>query len=147
MVSTLRLNVLRVVYLMIFVFVTMSFWPDLFHRNPKWTLMSGVARCFFAALAPFVLAGLRYPLKMLPFLLFEFVWKTMWVAAIGIPIWLHGPLDADNYETMKACLMGVVLFPAVIPWRYVFDTYFRAPGDRWRGEGGGAVHGAVATAK
>jgi hypothetical protein len=28
-------------------------------------------------------------------------------------------------------LMGVI-FPLVIPWRYVFDQYVRGQGDRWR---------------
>lgn len=43
-----------------------------------------------------------------------------------------GQLDADSSETLKACLMGVVLFPIVIPWRYVLDNYVRQPADRWR---------------
>jgi hypothetical protein len=33
---------------------------------------------------------------------------------------------------MKACLMGVVLFPLVIPWGYVLANYVKAPADRWR---------------
>jgi hypothetical protein len=35
-------------------------------------------------------------------------------------------------ETFKACLMGIVLVPVVIPWRYVLTDFVKAGGDRWR---------------
>ena len=75
--------------------------------------------------------GIRYPLQMLPLLLFELVWKSIWVLAIGLPLWSAGRLDADTRETWNACLMGLVLFPLVIPWGYVWRRYVRQPGDRW----------------
>ena len=131
MVSTFRLYLLRATYLMIFLFVSTSFWPSLIHPSSKWTLLSGVARCFFAALGPLVFLGLRYPLKMLPVLLFELLWKATWLAAIGIPAWMNHQVDADMYETIKACALGVILFPAVIPWPYIWEQYVKAPGDRW----------------
>jgi hypothetical protein len=39
---------------------------------------------------------------------------------------------------MFACLMGVVLFPLVIPWRYVLANRVKAPADRWRTQTAGA---------
>jgi len=75
--------------------------------------------------------GIRYPLKMLPVMLFEFLWKAVWVAAIGLPLWRAHQLDADSAETLKACLMGVVLVPLIIPWPYFWANYMKAPGDRW----------------
>ena len=135
MVSTLRLNLLRVVYFMIFLFTATQFWPAiLLHRTPP-TLMTGVSWCFFAALTPLMLLGLRYPLKMLPVMFFELAWKSVWFFGIGLPLWLSHQANADNYETIKATLMGVILCPAVIPWRYVLETYVKAPGDRWIGRG------------
>lgn len=140
MVSTFRLYLLRAVYLMISVFLLTQIWPLLFHHRP-WSLMHGVAVCLLAAIAPFVLLGLRYPLKMVPFLLFELAWKSIWLVAIGLPLWRAHQIDATNYETVKACLMGVVIFPLVIPWPYVFRKYVKERGDRWRRE---AADGAEA---
>jgi hypothetical protein len=34
-------------------------------------------------------------------------------------------------ETVKACLMGRVIFPLVIPWSYVWARFVKQPGDRW----------------
>jgi hypothetical protein len=69
---------------------------------------------------------------MLPLLLFEWLWKVIWVCASAIPMWLGPGLDAYASESLFACLMGVVLVPLALPWGYVVDRYLRAPGDRWQ---------------
>jgi hypothetical protein len=72
---------------------------------------------------------------MLPLLFFEFVWKSIWVVAFGLPLLLSGGLDPNvsfgGTETLTNCLLGVVLVPIVTPWGYVFKHYLRAPGARW----------------
>jgi hypothetical protein len=79
--------------------------------------------------------GIRYPIKMLPLLFFEFVWKAIWVLAFGLPLLLSGGLEPSvsfgGTETLVNCLLGIVLVPIVTPWGYVFNHYVKAPGDRW----------------
>jgi hypothetical protein len=133
MISTLRLYLLRAVYLMVSLFLLTQIWPELIRHSGEPAIMSNVARCTMAAMAPLMLLGLRYPLKMLPIMLFEFFWKTIWIAAFGIPLWLHHQVTPDIAETIKACGMGVVLCPIVIPWDYVWTNYVKPRGDRWRG--------------
>ena len=84
-VSTFRLYLMRGLYLLVFAYLGSSMWPLLFNHNP-WTLMHSVAVALLAALAPLMALGIRYPLKMLPIMLFEFLWKAIWVAAIGLPL-------------------------------------------------------------
>ena len=91
-----------------------------------------MSRAFLGALTLLCVLGVRYPVRMLPLLFFEFAWKAIWVTAFGLPLWLTHQLDADTAETMKACLMGVVLVPLVLPWGHVIRHYGRAPGDPWR---------------
>jgi hypothetical protein len=74
----------------------------------------------------------RYPLRMLPILLFELVWKLIWVAAFGLPVYLQGGADAYATETLVACLAGVVLVPPVIPWGHVLHRYVLASAEPWR---------------
>jgi hypothetical protein len=78
------------------------------------------------------LLGLRYPLRLLPLLLFELLWKVIWVVASALPMWLGPGLDQYASETLFACLMGVVLVPVVIPWGHVAQHYARAPSEPWR---------------
>jgi hypothetical protein len=85
-----------------------------------------------AGLSLLAFLGLRYPLKMLPLLLFEMVWKTIWLLGVALPMWSsHSPIPDDMAQTIQACLM-IVVFPFLIPWRYVFITFAQQNGDRWK---------------
>jgi hypothetical protein len=75
--------------------------------------------------------GIRYPLKMLPLLFFEFLWKAIWVLVFGLPLLLSGQLDPGTTETLTSTLNGVVLVPLVMPWGYVLEHYVKASGARW----------------
>jgi hypothetical protein len=129
-VSTFRLYLMRALYLLILVGLGSEIWPLMFHHRP-WDLMHGVACSLLAALSALMALGIRYPLKMLPLLFFELLWKAIWLVAIALPLWRAHQLDAETMETVKACLMGVVLVPIVIPWPYVLANYVKKPGDRW----------------
>jgi hypothetical protein len=131
-VSLFRLYLMRATYLMIFVFLTTSIWPLIIHHAKPWSLMHGVACCMLAAMAPLMGLGIRSPLQMLPILLYELFWKSIWLIAIALPLWLAHQIDPDTAETVKACLFGVVIVPLVIPWPYVFANYIKRPGDRWK---------------
>ena len=130
--SIARLNLLRATYLLIALAMGAQIWPLILNHPANVEHMRGVSRAFLGALTLLCLVGARYPAKMLPLLLFEFVWKAIWVAAFGLPLWLTHQLDAATADTMKACLMGVVLVPLVLPWGYVIRHYIREPGDPWR---------------
>jgi hypothetical protein len=124
--------VLRAVYLLIALAMGAQIWPLIVSHPANVEHLRGVTRAFLGALTLLSALGVRYPVKMLPLLLFELAWKTIWVASFGLPLWVTGQLDAATSETMIACLMGVVLVPLVLPWGHVIRHYVRAPGDRWR---------------
>ena len=131
--STARLYVLRATYLLIALAMGAQIWPLIVSHPANVEHMRGVARAFLGALTLLAALGVRYPVKMLPLLLFEFAWKLIWVLAFGLPLWRTNQLDAATAESMRACLFGIVLMPLVLPWGYVVRQYVRAPGDRWRG--------------
>lgn len=131
-VSTLRLYLLRGMYLLIAVGLGCTIWPLILFAPHNTTDAKTVVRAMLGALSLMSLLGVRYPLQMLPILLFEFVWKTLWVVVFALPLVLRNQMDNSGWEDFKACMMGVVLVPIVVPWKYVFERYIRAPGDRWR---------------
>ena len=94
-----------------------------------------MSACSVGAFALLAVLGIRYPIKMLPLLFFEFVWKAIWVVALGLPLLLSGRLDPNvsfgGTETLTNCLLGIVLVPIVTPWGYVLKHYLKAPGARW----------------
>ena len=131
-VSTARLYALRAMYLLMFVGLAATIWPLILNPPPDLEHMRGVVWSLLTALSLLSALGIRYPLAMLPLLFFELAWKVIWVVLIGLPLWTGDRFDAATRETWYSCLMGVVLVPLVIPWRYVFANYVKAPGNRWR---------------
>ncbi|MBK6981552.1 MAG: hypothetical protein IPH30_08770 [Betaproteobacteria bacterium] len=131
-VSNVRLYLLRAMYLLIAVGLATTVWPHIISSPGLPAGPKSVIRALLGALAIMSLLGLRYPLKMLPLLLFELLWKLIWVLASALPMWLGPGLDPYASETLFACLMGVVLVPVVIPWGYVTRHYAKAPGEPWR---------------
>jgi hypothetical protein len=129
-VSIFRLYFLRTGYLLLVAALGSEIWPVLLDPAKSWELMHGVVLSMLGALSALSLLGLRYPLRMLPLLFFEMAWKTIWLARVALPLWSAHRMDAATADTAFACLM-VVIFPIVVPWRYVFENYAKAPGDPW----------------
>jgi hypothetical protein len=130
-VSLFRLYLLRAMYLLIIVGLGIVVWPGVIHHEKPWELMEGVVQCMLAAFSALSVLGLRYPLQMLPLLLWELVWKAIWLSVVALPLWTSGQMDESTWATASACLIAVII-PFVIPWRFVFAHYVKKRGDRWR---------------
>ncbi len=130
-VSTLRLYLLRGMYLLMAVGLGITIWPSIIAPSASIADEGTVISALLGALAVVAALGLRYPLQMLPILLFELLWKLIWVVAFALRMWLASGLDDYAAQTLLSCLMGVVLVPIVIPWGYVFRHYVRAAAEPW----------------
>lgn len=130
-ISMTRLYALRAGYLLVGGGLAVTIWPTLVSHDADWPLMNGVVGAMLGAVSLLALLGLRYPLQMLPVLLFELVWKTLWLSLVALPLWLSGQLDERTMATITDCAVAVVLIP-LIPWRHVVARYIRAPGTPWR---------------
>jgi hypothetical protein len=129
-VPTWRLYLLRAMYLLVVVGLGMLVWPQFFHRTHPWAYADGIIACMLVAFSLLSLLGLRYPLQMLPILLWELVWKAVWLGVIALPLWRSGQVDEATAANTFACSL-VILVVIAIPWRFVFDHYVRKQGDRW----------------
>ncbi|MEH7254591.1 hypothetical protein V7111_20995 [Neobacillus niacini] len=134
-VSLFRLYLLRAQYLFIIVGLAIFRWPEVIQQvisqDKSWELKEGVVICMLTAFSALLILGLRYPLQMLPLLLWELVWKSIWLLIVALPLWTAGQMDESTWATAFNCLF-VVTVPFVIPWRYVFAHYVKKRGDRWR---------------
>jgi hypothetical protein len=128
--SILRLNLLRLPYLVMAAGLGTVIWPEILDPAQSWTLARGVVTAMLGALGLLAALGLRYPRAMLPVLFFEMGWKTIWLLRVALPQWTAGTIDAPTLGTAYECL-PVILFPLFIPWRYVWATYVARPADPW----------------
>jgi hypothetical protein len=118
---------MRGLYLLNFALLGSDVWPAIFHRAGSWDPTKGAAYSLWAALSLLSGLGLRYPLQVLPLLLFQFVYKAVWLLAVARPQWS----TLSSADITQAMLIGIVLDLVVIPWPYVFANYVTKRGERW----------------
>ncbi|MES2002091.1 MAG: hypothetical protein V4444_07275 [Pseudomonadota bacterium] len=128
-VSLIRLYVLRATYLLLVVGLGAMIVPVVISHEPA---ARGVIPSLLCGVWLLAFLGLKYPLRMLPLLLFEFAWKTIWLLDFCLPQWFSGQQPPTFAEDAFNIALGVILMPLVIPWGYVWRNYVTAPGERWR---------------
>jgi hypothetical protein len=127
-VSLVRLYVLRAMYLVLAIGLGAMIVPEIVSHP---LASRGVIASLLGAVWLLAFLGLRYPLEMLPLLMFELVWKLIWMIAYGLPQWSSGVRPPTFAEDSFNIGWGLVLL-LVIPWGYVWRHYARRPGARWR---------------
>jgi hypothetical protein len=105
-------------------------WPVVLHAASL-PAMESVVFCMLTAMSLLMLLGVRYPVRLLPILLFEAAWKLTWFAAVGLPRAVTDDVSPRIAGLMVNCSLVVVVL-AVLPWRYVWNQYVKVSGDRWR---------------
>lgn len=127
-----RLYLLRAGYALIGLAQGSQTWTSILHRTNPWTMWHGVSMALLGAFTALCLLGIRYPVKMLPLMIFELAWKLLWVLSAWLPLYLTHRVDPDTAEVFFSIALGVVIVPLILPWGYIWRSYVMAPGDRWR---------------
>lgn len=128
-VSLTRVYVLRATYLLLVIGLGAMIVPEVISHP---VISRGVIPSLLGAVWLLAFVGLKYPLEMLPLLMFEFAWKSIWTLAYGLPQWSAGQMPPTFAEDSFAIGFGVILMPLVIPWGYVYRHYVKQPATRWR---------------
>jgi len=130
-VSLFRLYTLRVAYFVMAAGLGVYIWPLVIHHTNELAITKGAQLALLAGLGATAALGLRYPVKMLPILLFEMIWKAIYLIAFALPLWSAHQINEAVAEDIKVVLMVVIFIP-LIPWRYLFAQYVMKRGDRWK---------------
>lgn len=138
-VSLLRRNILRGFYAVMAFGLATIVWPDIISPPADMSLSGTVVHGLLGGVGVMALLGIRYPVRMIPLLIFELAWKIIWVIAYALPWWRAGHLSAGAAENLFQCAFGLVLIPLVLPWRYVIHQYLGGPAEPWRKSGGGTA--------
>jgi len=86
--------------------------------------------CILIALALLALLGVRYPIGMLPILMFEVLWKVLWLALVAAPLLIANDLNGAT-ESLLFSILFVVPIIAVTPWDFVWKRFVTTAGERW----------------
>jgi hypothetical protein len=127
-VSLLRLYVMRAAALL----GISGLLPTVQALADHTALDRGVHKALIGGLWVMTLLGFRYPLKMVPILLFEMLWKTIWLLAFGLPQYWSGVSSPRLSQDLWDIGAFPIVCALVIPWGYVWRHYVTASAERWK---------------
>jgi hypothetical protein len=128
--SLFRLYTLRVAYFIMAGGLGVFIWPSVIRHTNDYAIAHGAEVAMLAGLGAVAALGIRYPVQMLPVLVFEVVWKAIYLIAFAYPVWSAHQVTPAMGEDIRAVSMVVILLP-LIPWRYIFTQYVMKRGDHW----------------
>ena len=127
--SITRLYLLRFCYALLFVGAGLTYWPMLVRDAASQPVLASACSAMLVAISVVAFFGLFSPVRLIPILMFEAVWKVLWMAFVALPRWRSGTLDEEFVAALFACSF-VVPYLLFIPWRRVVATYLTQP-ERW----------------
>lgn len=131
-VALWRTWALRLIFLAMFIILGNQQWTYILTEDTEgWHRWRGVGHAMLAALSLLALLGVFHPLKALPLMIFEMVWKAIWLTIIALPAWQDGREIPDIVDA-TASSIGIALLLIVIPWPYVWWRYVTEPIEPWR---------------
>ena len=71
--------------------------------------------------------GIIRPLKMLPIVLLEILYKVLWLILVAYPLWSINQLVGSPAEKMTYIFLWVALPIIAMPWKYAFENYVFKP--------------------
>lgn len=120
-----RLHLMRGLYLLTFVGLVFDSWSVIFYPEQPLDTLSGVAYSFWASYALLMGVGVRFPVKMIPLLFLQLIYKSAWIIGTFIPAKSAGLLNENLESFFWICVAAILLDLIVIPWSYVYSTYVK----------------------
>ncbi|MBN8504969.1 MAG: hypothetical protein J0L58_10865 [Burkholderiales bacterium] len=123
-----HLLLLRSFYLLMAVGGAFTFWPGVLQPEAHTGGAHTVVSALLATITGLALLGVWRPLRMLPLLLVELLWKAVWVMAFALPLLRAGQTTPALVENLFACGLGLVLIPLIVPWRWLWRSWRASDG-------------------
>lgn len=122
-VPGINIYLLRLLFTLMFLFLTYDSWKVILTHEGPWDNTRAAAWCMWGSYSFISFIGILRPLKMLPIVLFEIIYKIVWLLIVAYPLWVNNELTGSPAEGMTNVFVWVVFPIVAMPWRYFFRTY------------------------
>lgn len=122
-VPRINIYLLRLLFTLMFFFLTYESWSTILMHKGPWDNSRAAAWCMWGSYSAISFIGMMRPLKMLPIVLFEVVYKVAWLSIVAYPLWMKNELAGSSAEEMTRVFIWVVFPILAMPWRYFFRVY------------------------
>lgn len=120
-----RIWLMRALYFLTFIGLAFEAWEYLLFPPEPLDYITGVTFSFWAAYGTLMGIGIRYPLKMLPLILLQLTYKSIWALTVYLPMKHAGTITPNAESFFWVCVTAVIIVTLVIPWGYLFKAFIK----------------------
>lgn len=121
--NKIRTYLLQFIYLATAVSVGFQAWREILMPEGTWDPIYGVTYSVWAAYALLMLLGIRYPYKLLPLMVLQFLYKLIWVVGVYYPLYTSGkPAGEELFLSWRVAILVELI---VIPWGHFYTSYIK----------------------
>ena len=120
-----RIHLLRGLFLLNFISLAVDNWSAVLFPKEQLDTLTGVTVSFWAAFSLLNLWGIRFPLKFIPILILQLLYKAAWIMGTYLPAKRAGNLNEDLGAFLWVCIAGIALNLLILPWRFVYREYLQ----------------------
>lgn len=116
---------MRFIYSLMATFLAMDVWTYIITYDKSWDPSDAMNWSVWAAFTLFAVIGIFHTVKMIPIMLLEIVYKTIWLILVALPLYQEGDLSLDTTDGMMFSFFLVILPIIFVPWSYVVKKYIK----------------------
>ena len=122
-VPPINIYLLRLLFILMFLFLSYDSWSYIFNHSGQWGNAEAAAWCMWGSYSVISFIGIIRPLKMLPIVMLEIIYKTTWLIIVAYPLWIKNELVGSPAEDMTRIFIWVIFPILAMPWGYFFKNY------------------------
>lgn len=122
-IRPINIYAMRVIYILMATFLALDVWTHIITYDQSWNPSDAMNWSVWAAFTVFALIGIFRPVQMIPILLLEVVYKSIWLILVALPLFLAGNLSGETTDGMIFPFALIILPIIAVPWGYVLKKY------------------------
>jgi len=122
-IRPINIYLMRLVYLLMATFLAFDVWSYIITNDQAWEPSDAMDWSVWAAFSTLALIGIFRPIELIPILLLEVIYKSVWLILVALPLFRTNGLSVESTDGMIFPFALVVLPIIAIPWGYVLSTY------------------------
>lgn len=122
-VRGINVYLLRALYFLMATLLAMDVWTYILSHKGPWEPQDAMAWSVWAGFSTLAILGVFHPVKMIPILLLDIFYKSLWLILVAYPLWRAGTLAGSHAESETYVFLPVIIVILIMPWGYVFRNY------------------------
>ncbi len=124
-IRPIQIYVMRALYGLMFFVLGYEVLSHIIAHPTPWSEEEAMAWSVWGAFALIALLGMLKPIEMIPILLLEIIYKSIWLTLAALPQIQAGTFVGSGLEETTFAFALIIVPILAMPWGYVYRTYIK----------------------